>query len=73
MTKRRRTAIEDKIRISKACIKGEIGVSEAGRLLGVDYHAVEDCGYGYTKQKVQTHLCAQKATGNTIRQLRRLR
>ena len=42
MSKRRRIEIEEKIRIAKACINGELGVFEAGRILGIDYHSVED-------------------------------
>ena len=42
MSKRRRIEKEEKIRMARACIKGEIGIYEAGRLLGVDYHAIED-------------------------------
>ena len=40
MSKREQIKAEEKIRIAKACIKGEIGVREAGRLLGVDHHSV---------------------------------
>ena len=42
MSKRERIKSEEKIRIAKACIQGKMGVCEAGRLLGVDHHAVED-------------------------------
>ena len=42
MSKRRSIKTEEKIRIAKACINGELGVFEAGRIHGVDYHTVED-------------------------------
>ena len=42
MSKRRRIKIEEKIRTAKACINRELGVFEAGRILGVDYQTVED-------------------------------
>ena len=42
MSKKKQIKSEEKIRIAKAYIKGEIGIREAGRLLGVDHHSVEN-------------------------------
>ena len=56
MSKRRRIEIEEKIRIARACINGELGVFEAGRFLGVDYHAVEDWIRLYETEGVDTFM-----------------
>ena len=56
MTKKEKIKVEDKIRIVKAYTQGEIGLSEAGKQIGVHHTVIEDWVRLYETEGVQAFL-----------------
>ena len=56
MTKKEKIKVEDKIRIVKAYTPGEIGLSEAGKQIGVHHTVIEDWVRLYETEGVQAFL-----------------
>ena len=56
MSKRKKITAEEKTRIAKAYTQGEIGLSEAGKQIGVHYTVIEDWVRLYETEGVQAFL-----------------
>ncbi len=56
MSRRGKITAEEKIRIAKACVAGDIGQSEAAKQIGVDYTVVGDWVRLYTSEGVEAFV-----------------
>lgn len=56
MSKRKRIKAEEKVRIAKACIRGEVSMQEAAEQLGVHASVVDDWMRLYQTEGVETFL-----------------